>query len=120
VESSLGQTVRRNVNAELLRQMRRNAGALIASVLARPAGVAMRTALQGALGSDVGSASSALFLEWFVGRSPRDGQLGRAHAALDAQVSDLQSLRTEVIQDFKRSVARLEAALPSSELSSRW
>jgi hypothetical protein len=120
VETSLGHAVRRNVNAELLRQIRRNAGALIASVLARPAGVAMRTALQGALGADVGAASSTLFLEWVVGRSGHDGQLGEARDRLEAEAGQLQSVRVEVIEDFKRSVARLEAALPSSELSGRW
>jgi hypothetical protein len=120
VEMRISKDDRRRVNALLMRQMRKDAGALVAGVLARPAAMAARTALQGALGADVGAASSALFGEWLLGRSAGSAQLRQARAELESQVDRLQVLREAVLEDFKRTVTRFEAVLPHSELSREW
>lgn len=117
VEHALGDTTRRNVSAEVLRAIRRDASGIVAAVLAGPAGIAVRTALQGLLGVEAGAASSTLFVEWLTVR--QDG-LRQARAATQARQDDLEVLREDVMDDFKRAVMRLEAALPTSELSRQW
>jgi GTPase SAR1 family protein len=120
VEQQVDQTVRHAVNAEMVRQLRRNAGAVVGTVLARPAGAALRLVLQGALGRDVGTEASTLFLEWMVRPSANDGRFGQVRDGLERRLVERERLREAVMTDFKKTVLRLEAALPSSELSNRW
>jgi hypothetical protein len=117
VETSLDQSARRGVNADMLRQMRRDGAAMAVTVLGRPAGAALRVVLQGALGRDAGVEASTLFLEWLARPSSDQGALSRARTSLEQQVAELQRLRANVMEDFKRTVLRLEAVLPNSQLS---
>jgi hypothetical protein len=119
VKLSLDDSVRRRVNADMLRQLRNDAGAVVASVLAGPAGSTARLVLQGALGRDVGTEASTLFLEW-MGRPSAQNGLGEARGELERKMAARQRLRATVMEDFQKSVLRLEAALPNSELSKRW
>jgi hypothetical protein len=120
VEQGLDQSVRSGVNAEMLRQLRKHAGAVIGTVLARPAGAALRSALRGALGPDVGSEAATLFVEWMIRPSAQDVHIGEIRKRLEVQQAERQRLRATVMEDFKRTVLRLEASLPNSELSRRW
>jgi hypothetical protein len=120
VEMSLDDSVRRGINADMLRRLREDAGAVVASVLGRPALAALRLFLQGALGRDVGSEAATLFLEWLAGPSNGNQGLSRARDDLERQSADFRRLRGAVIEDFRRTVLRLEAVLPNSELSKAW
>ena len=120
VEMSLDQSVRRGINVEALARMRKDAGAVLNSVLRGPAGDTARLVLQGVFGRDLGSEASTLFLEWMARRSPENGAHGQVRADLETQLAARQRLRATVLNDFKKTVLRLEAALPNSELSNRW
>jgi hypothetical protein len=120
VESSLDESMRSGVNADMLRQLRKDAGAVAASVLGRPAGAALRMFLQGALGKDVGLEASTLFIEWLARPSSGNQPLGQARTGMERQLADLQRLRTDVLDDFRKTVLRLEAVLPNSQLSAAW
>jgi hypothetical protein len=39
---------------------------------------------------------------------------------MERQLADLQRLRTDVLDDFRKTVLRLEAVLPNSQLSAAW
>jgi hypothetical protein len=117
VEASLDQSARKGVNADMLRQMRRDGATMAVTVLGRPAGAALRLMLQGALGRDAGVEASTLFLEWLARPSGEEGALSRARTSLEQQVAELQRLRGSVMEDFRRTVLRLEAVLPNSQLS---
>jgi hypothetical protein len=120
VELSLDQSVRRGINTDMLRQLRTDAGALAGSVLARPAGTALRVFLQAALGKDVGTEASRLFVEWLLRPSADQGRLRQIRNSFEQQLADLQRVRGLVMEDFKKTVVRLEALLPNSELSKAW
>ena len=120
VESSLDESMRSGVNADMLRQLRKDAGAVAASVLGRPAGAALRMFLQGALGKDVGTEASTLFIEWLARPASGNQPLGQARTAMERQLADLQRLRTDVLDDFRKTVLRLETVLPNSQLSAAW
>jgi GTPase SAR1 family protein len=113
IEASLDQSAQRGVNAEMLRQMRRDGASMAVTALGRP----LRLVLQGALGRDAGVEAATLFLEWLARPSTEEGALNRARTSLEHQVAELQRLRVSVIEDFKRTVLRLEAVLPNSQLS---
>jgi hypothetical protein len=120
VEGSLDESMRRRVNADILKMLREDAGLLATRVLALPGGAALRTVLQGVLGRDAGDATATLFLEWIAGRSRDGGRLAAMRLGLEERLTKLALVRAKVMDDFARTVLRLDEALPNSELSRRW
>ena len=95
--------------------------ALAGKVLARPAGAALRIGLQATLGRDLGAEASTMFVQWLARPfGEKDGEIGGKRQKRELHLAELQRLRRNVLDDFTRSVMRLEAALPNSQLSQGW
>lgn len=121
VESSLDESLRRELDRALWKEIGGDSRALAAKVLARPAGAGLRLALQAALGRDLGTEASSMFVQWLArpfGES--DGEIRGKRKHRELHLAELQRLRRNVLDDFTRSVMRLEAALPNSQLGHGW
>jgi hypothetical protein len=124
VESSLDESLKRQLDRALWKEIGSDSATIasgIGQLLARPAGAALRVALQGALGRDLGTEASSMFVQWIARPfDDKDGEVGRNRKARELHLAELQSLRRNVLDDFARSVMRLEASMPNSQLSHGW
>jgi hypothetical protein len=108
VERELDEKSRRRLQRAMRAYLRSEMGSVLAHMLRRPAIAAATVLIPG-----YGGAAAVLFLEWLA---PRPDQTRDPRKALETEMAT----RQQVLDDFKRSVLRLEAALPQSALSGRW
>jgi hypothetical protein len=121
VESSLDESLKRELDRALWKEIGGDSRALAGKILARPAGAALRIGLQATLGRDLGAEASTMFVQWLARPSgEKDGEIGGKRRKRELHLAELQRLRRNVLDDFTRSVMRLEAALPNSQLSQGW
>jgi len=124
VESSLDESLKRELDRALWKEIGSDSATIasgIGQLLARPAGAALRVALQGALGRDLGTEASSMFVQWIARPlDDKDREVGRSRKARELHLAELQRLRRNVLDDFARSVMRLEASMPNSQLSHGW
>jgi GTPase SAR1 family protein len=121
VESSLDESLKRELDQALWKEIGGDSRALAAKIFARPAGAARRLGLQATLGRDLGTEASTMFVQWLArpfGESDRE--IGGRREQRELHLAELQRLRRNVLDDFTRSVMRLEAALPNSQLGHGW
>lgn len=93
----------------------------IAVALARPAVVAARGLLTAAYGLTFSERLTTAYLQWMA--APLDvtaQELEKQRDAAAREFAQLQHLRALVMADFDRTVLRLEASLPQSELRGTW
>jgi hypothetical protein len=108
VERELDEKSRRRLQRAMRAYLRSEMGSVLAHMLRRPAIAAATVLIPG-----YGGAAAVLFLEWLA---PRPDQTRDPRKAIETEMAT----RQQVLDDFKRSVLRLEAALPQSALSGRW
>jgi hypothetical protein len=124
VEGSLDKSLRRELDRALWKEIGSDTAAIasgIGQILSRPAGAALRVGLHAALGRDFGNEASTMFVQWLARPFDEKGrEIGRKRSSRELQLAELQRLRRNVLDDFTRSVMRLEAALPNSQLSHGW
>lgn len=124
VEGSLDQSLRRELDRALWKDIGSDSAAIasgIGQILSRPAGTALRVALNATLGRDLGAEASTMFVQWLARPFDEKGrEIGRKRTARELELAEIQRLRRNVLDDFTRSVMRLEAALPNSQLSHGW
>jgi GTPase SAR1 family protein len=121
VESSLDESLKRELDRALWKEIGGDSRALAAKVFARPAGAALRLGLQATLGRDLGTEASTMFVEWLARPfGAGDGEIGGKRKQRELHLAELQRLRRNVLDDFTRSVMRLEAALPNTQLGHAW
>jgi GTPase SAR1 family protein len=121
VESSLDESLKRELDRALWKEIGGDSRALAAKVFARPAGAALRLGLQATLGRDLGTEASTMFVEWLARPfGTGDGEIGGKRRQRELHLAELQRLRRNVLDDFTRAVMRLEAALPNSQLGHGW
>ena len=115
-ERSLDEASRRELHAAMKRHLRSEMGPIVAQLLRRPAAAAGRVLLP-AYGAD----AAALFVEWLAPTTSQNGRKsGAARDEAEREIATRQRMHAIVMDDFKRTVLRLEAVLPQSELSRRW
>jgi hypothetical protein len=93
----------------------------VAATLARPAVLAAQRLLAAAYGVTFGDRITSAYLQWMV--APLDvtaQELEKQSNTVNRDLAQLQHLRALVMADFDRTVLRLEAALPQSELRGTW
>jgi hypothetical protein len=93
----------------------------IALALARPAVVAAQALLTATYGVPFSERLTTSYLQWMS--APVDvtaRELEKQRDAATREFAQLQHLRALVMADFDRTVLRLEAALPQSELRGAW
>jgi hypothetical protein len=124
VEGSLDQSLRRQLDRAVWKDIVRDSGAVasaIGRILSRPAGTGLRFSLQAALGRDLGGEATTMFVHWLSRPFDREDQeIGRKRNRRELQLAELERLRRNVLDDFTRSVMRLEAVMPNSQLSHGW
>jgi hypothetical protein len=124
VEGSLDQSLRHQLDRAVWKEIIRDSGAVasgIGRILSRPAGTALRFSLQAALGRDLGGEATTMFVHWLSRPfDQEDQEIGRKRHRRELQLTELERLRRNVLDDFTRSVMRLEAVMPNSQLSHGW
>ena len=93
----------------------------IGAALARPAVVAAQRLLGAAYGVTLGERLTTAYLQWMS--APLDvtaQELEKQRDIAKRELAQLQHLRALVMADFDRTVLRLEATLPQSELRGTW
>lgn len=121
VERTLDQSTLRDLNTAMHRNIRGDMAAIVAAALGRPAAAVARTVLQGALGRGYGLEATSLFMEWMARPLDEKGKrMAQTRNAVEREVAERQRLRGIVMDDFNRTVLKLEAILPQSELSRNW
>ena len=121
VETSLDESLKRELDRALWKEIGGDSKALAAKIFSRPAGAALSLALQTTLGRDLGTEASTMFVQWLArpfGAS--EGEIGGKRKQHELHLIELQRLRRNVLDDFTRSVMRLEAALPNTQLGHGW
>jgi hypothetical protein len=94
---------------------------VIASGLARPATLAAQKLLAAVYGVNLSQRLTAAYLQWMA--APLDfttKELEQQSDKTNRELAQLQHLRALVMEDFDRTVVRLEASLPQSELRGNW
>jgi hypothetical protein len=94
---------------------------VVAAALARPAVLAAQRLLAATYGVTFSKRLTTAYLQWMA--APLDvtaQELENQHDSVNRDLAQLQHLRALVMADFDRTVLRLEAALPQSELRGTW
>ena len=94
---------------------------LIATTLAGPAALAAQKLLAGVYGVPLSRRLTSAYLQWMAAPlNVTKEVLERQDEQVHTIVAQRQHLRALVMQDFERTVRRLEASLPQSELRGTW
>jgi hypothetical protein len=108
VESDL-----RDSDIRTLRRLRHDPARLLGAAAQLLSGTAF-TALQVLSGGTLGATMAVqMFVDWMDSPPSSNGRV-------DRDLGDLQSVRRAVMEDFTRSVLRMEASFPNSQLTKAW
>jgi hypothetical protein len=119
-EHALSASAQESIDAAIATPGRKDARALAADALNGRLGTALRIGLQGALGRDVGYEVATVFVEWLRGPRQEQPDPGAAPTASAAQLADVQRVRGRVLDDFNKTILRMDALLPNAQLSVGW
>lgn len=86
-------------------------------MVGRPAEVVLRGVLTGFVGADFGDGVYTLFLD-FIGRDfeKKENEVRNFRSETERQIAVMREVRARVLQDFTRTVQRLEETYPQSLL----
>jgi hypothetical protein len=121
VEATLDTSALNGLREEGRKALRAHRLDAIATALARPAVLAAQSLLAAAYGVTFGKRLTTTYLQWMS--APLDvtaQELEKQSKTATRELAQLQHLRALVMADFDRTVLRLEAALPQSELRGAW
>jgi hypothetical protein len=121
VEATLDTRVLTDLRAEGRKAMLAHRLDAIAAALARPAAMVAQRLLAATYGVSLGERLTTSYLQWMAAPLEVTAQeLERQSNTAGRELAQLQHLRALVMAEFDRTVLRLEAALPQSELRGSW
>ena len=92
-----------------------------AAALGGPAALAAQKLLAGVYGVPFSRRVISAYMQWMAAPlEDIDNALTETDDATKQSLAQLQRLRSLVMEDFERTVQRLEATLPQSELRGSW
>ncbi len=110
--------LKKQIRDHIRKDLRSEKGTIIAAALGRPAAAGARLVLQAALGRNLGREATSIYMGWMT--KPlglRAEQIAKIRDAGERNIAQRQRLRKLLLEDFDRTVLKLEANLPRSELS---